>query len=356
MNIHPRPNPIIAAVYMMRDIGVDVVVIHGPPGCGFLASRMIEEAGVRVVTTAMSDSELIFGASGRLGEVLREAEIRFQPRAMGVIGTCSSMIIGEDMRLSIKRSGIMCRVVPVDCHGCMKNNISGAIKAVEASLEAGIIQQEEADRQKHLLRMTAKMEEEKGMASVEYLPPSNGPTKMGVAKKIIDCLSNNGRVAVVSFSKKELAYRFSDIFLAVHEANKKLGGRTKFIANLDPQKGLPRIRRYASDILSELKENDISVDVVGGLDEYAVIGEEVRKKVQDFGPDLLVIVGIPHAYPDLDKGQILITDQPRQLSNYLFKGYDAVGELSSHQKVMNVKRIVPTETGDTIREMLREIQ
>jgi putative methanogenesis marker 13 metalloprotein len=356
VNIHPRPNPIIAALYTLRDIDIDVVVIHGPSGCGFMASRMIEDAGIRVVTTAMDDNDLIFGASGKLEAALRDAERRFSPKAIAVIGTCSSMIIGEDTKASIRRSGVNCKVIAVDCHGCMGDNTAGAIKAVEASAEADIISKEEAERQKHLLSMATKMEKERGMASVPYLPPTNGPTKMGVAKRIIDCLAGNGKLAVVSISKKELAYRFSDLFLAVDQANKMLGGKTEFIANLDPQKGLPRVRMYATDILSELGRNGISVDVVGGLDEYAVIGEALKERISEIGPDLLVIAGIPHAYPELDKGQILITDQPRQLSNYLSKGYDAVGEISSHQMVMNVRKIVPTETGDTIREMLRDIR
>ncbi|MDR0508828.1 MAG: Ni-sirohydrochlorin a,c-diamide reductive cyclase catalytic subunit [Candidatus Methanoplasma sp.] len=355
MNIHPRPNPIIAALYMLRDIDVDVVIIHGPSGCGFMASRMIEDAGIRVMTTAMNDDDLIFGASGKLEDALREAERRFSPRSIAVIGTCSSMIIGEDMEASIRRSGVGCRTVSVDCHGCMGNNTAGAIMAVEASAKAGLIPKEEADRQKYLLSMATQMEKERGMASVQYLQPSNGPTKMGVAKKIIGCLSNNGKLAVVSISKKELAYRFSDLFLAVDQACKELGGKAVYIANLDPQKGLPRIRGYAADILSELSAKGISADIVGGLDEYAVIGEDMKEAVDRHSPDLIVIAGIPHAYPDLDKSQILITDQPRQLSNYLSKGYDAVGEISSHQMVMNVRKIVPTETGDTIREMLRDI-
>jgi len=340
---------------MLRDIDVDVIVIHGPSGCGFMASRMIEEAGARVLTTAMSDEDLIFGASQKLEDTLREAERKFSPRSIAVIGTCSSMIIGEDLQTSISRAGIGCKTIAVNCHGCMGDNTAGAIRAVESSAKAGMISYEEAERQKRLLSMAAEMEKERGTAAVPYIQPSNGPTKMGIAKRIIDCLSNDGKLAVVSVSKKELAYRFSDLFLAVDEASKKLGGKTRYIANLDPLKGLPRIRGYARDILSELSEKNISVDIAGGLDEYAAIGNDLKEKVGRFCPDLLVIAGIPHAYPDLNKGQILITDQPRQLSNYLSKGYDAVGEISSHSMVMNVRKIVPTETGDTIRGMLRDI-
>ncbi len=353
MSMHPRPNPIIAALYMLRDIDVDVVIIHGPAGCGFMASRMIEEAGIRVVTTAMNDNDLIFGGSEKLERTIKEAESRFSPNTIAVIGTCSSMIIGDDMKASIKRASPTCKVFAVDCHGCMGNNTQGAIKAVEAACDVGLLPRDEADRQNMLLSKATEMERNKGLASVDYLQPSNGPTKFGISKRIIDCLKANGKVAVVALSKKELAYRFSDLFLAVDEARDRYGGETLFISNLDPSKGLPRIRRYASDIMTELNEKGVNVEAIGGLDEYAVVGEEMMIRVNEFSPDLLVIAGIPHAYPNLSSEQILITDQPRQLSNYLSKGYEAVGEISSHALVMNVRSIIPTETGDTIREMMR---
>jgi len=356
MNIHPRPNPIIAALYTLRDLDVDVVVIHGPSGCGFMASRMIENAGIRVVTTAITDNELIFGASENLITVLKDIEKRFAPKSVAVIGTCASMIIGEDMKASIRRANIGCNVFSVDCHGCMGDNTKGAIRAIEAASAVGIVDKNEAERQKYLLAAATDMEKRVGMASVEYLPPSGGPTKLKVAKRIVDCLKNDGRIAVIILSKKELAYRFSDLFLAVKEAKEILGGKVLFVSNLDTDKGLPRFRRYAEEIGKELKNNDIEINIVGGLDEYAVVGEDMEKIVNDFDPDLKVIVGIPHAYPTLDANDILITDQPRQLSNYLSKGYDAVGEISSHSMVMNTNKIIAMETGDTIRELLRELQ
>ena len=353
MNIHPRPNPVIAALYTLRDLAVDVVVIHGPAGCGFMASRMIEEAGIRVVTTSMNDNDLIFGATERLETVLKDVENRFSPKTIAVIGTCASMIIGEDMKASIKRANVGCKVFSVDCHGCMGDNTKGAIKAIEAATLAGMIDVEESERQKHLLSAATMMEKKVGMASVDYLSPSAGLTKMNVAKRIIDQLGNNKKVAVIILSKKELTYRFSDMFLAVKEANDVLGGETLFISNLDTSKGLPRIRGYAEDVTRELKDNGVRFDAVGGLDEYAVIGKEMESVVNKFKPDLKVIVGIPHAYPTMGGDDILITDQPRQLSNYLSRGLNAVGEISSHSMVMNTHRIISTETGDTIRELLK---
>ena len=72
--IHPRPNPIVAAMYTLRDLNVDVIVVHGPAGCCFMASRMLEEAGVRVVTSGMREDELIFGGTAPLVETLKLVE------------------------------------------------------------------------------------------------------------------------------------------------------------------------------------------------------------------------------------------------------------------------------------------
>ena len=144
------------------------------------------------------------------------------------------------------------------------------------------------------------------------------------------------------------------MFLAASEACKELGGEIRCFANLDAEKGLPRIRRYCTGILGELREAGVETEIVGGLDEYAVIGEEMAAKVDAYNPDLRVFLDICHAYPDLRKDDILITDQPRELANYLAQGFEfSVGELSSHNMVMGTDRIVTLETAETLREIAR---
>ncbi len=344
-------------MYTLRDMDVDVIVVHGPSGCGFMASRSLEQAGVRVVTSAMSETDLIFGGSDQLVDTLRTSYDMFRPRSIAVVGTCASMIIGEDVASSIKRAELDCIVFPVESHGCMGDNTQGAIKALEAGRDAGIISSEETDRQIGLLKAATAMEMERGLASRQYVKPAQGATKLRVCRKICDILSSGGKVAVVMNAKKELAYRFSDIFIAVDEARRKLGGSTFFVSNTDVEKGLPRIRKYSEDIMSQLKENNVVLDaVVGGLDEYPVIGGRMRAEVDRFSPDLTVIVGICHAYPGIRENDILITDQPRQLSNYLNEGFsNSVGEISSHSMVMGVRRIIPMETSETLRELVRGI-
>ncbi len=353
--IHPRPNPIVGAMYTLRGLDVDVIVVHGPAGCCFMASRSIEEAGVRVVTSGITDNDLVFGAVDSLIETLKVVKEKFNPKTVAVIGTCASMIIGEDLDAAIRRANIGCTVFPVDCHGCMKDNTSGAIKAIEAAEAAGIIPHEEAARQSDMMRAATELERNNGMAGKDYLSPTRGPTKMGVAKKIIDTMRNGGKVTAVVIAKKELIYRFADIFVVLNEVRKTVGGKTRFIANLDRNIGLPRIRRYADDVLNELESKQIPVEIVGGLDEYAVIGQRLKDKAEAESTDILVVVGIAHSYPDIPKDAILITDQPRQLANYLKSGYaNSVGEISSHSMVMSARNIISLETADTIREMLKE--
>ena len=68
--MHPRPSPIAAALYTLRDLNADVIILHGPHGCCFRTGRLLENDGVRVVTTAMSENDFIFGASEKLEETL----------------------------------------------------------------------------------------------------------------------------------------------------------------------------------------------------------------------------------------------------------------------------------------------
>jgi len=351
---HPRPNPIVAAMYTARDMNIDVIVMHGPAGCSFMASRPLENAGVRVITSSMKDNDLIFGGGDSLERALIEAKERFSPKTIAVIGTCASTIIGDDINAVIGRVDMGdTNCFAIDCHGCMDNNTEGAIRALKAGAAAGIIPQEECDRQSKLLKAATQLEKKKGMAGRTYLSPAESPTKLSICRRIVEALSAGKKVAVVMIAKKELAYRFADMFPAVDEACKKLGGSTFFAANIDPEKGLPRIRGYCTDILRDLESKGVKMErIIGGLDEYAVIGDEMHEAVKGFSPDLTIILGICHAYPELNENCILVTDQPRELSNYLDQGLSAVGEVGSHGLVMGAKGIITLETAQTLRELI----
>src|SRR5208337_2608511 len=114
--MHPRPSSIVAALYTARDLHVDVAILHGPSGCSFKHARLLEEDGMRVLTTSLSDNEFIFGGQKTLEEVLQYAEEQFKPHRMAVIGTCVSMIIGEDLLSALSNSGVTTPTIAVDIH------------------------------------------------------------------------------------------------------------------------------------------------------------------------------------------------------------------------------------------------
>ncbi len=354
--IHPRPNPIIAAMYTLRDLDADVIIIHGPSGCGFMASRLMEEAGVHVVTTAMGDEQLIFGSEDRLVDLLREVDERFSPSLVGVVGTCASMIIGENLESAVDSADIGATVLPVESHGCMGANTNGAILVMGVAAERGIISTEEAARQIAMLKAATAMEVSRGMASHDYLPPSRGATKLEAARRVVNVLDEGGSVAVVLNAKKELAYRFADLLSAVEHARKLLGGEVTYIANLDPDIGLPRIQRYARDVLTDLECAGVNLDhITGGLDEYPLTGERAGEILADLSVELRLVAGLAHSVPGIRENDVLVTDQPRQLAHLLASGFSlSVGEISSHSAIMAARHIVATDTGDLIRQLAEE--
>ena len=78
--MHPRPSPIAASLYTLRDMNVDVIIMHGPNGCCFRTGRLLESDGVRVLTTAMAENDFILGAGEKLEETLIEAYDMFNPK------------------------------------------------------------------------------------------------------------------------------------------------------------------------------------------------------------------------------------------------------------------------------------
>jgi putative methanogenesis marker 13 metalloprotein len=354
--LHPRPNPIIAAMYTLRDLDADVILMHGPAGCGFMAARRLEEAGVRVMTTGMQENDLIFGAEEKLIRILKNVDERFHPRLIGVVGTCASMIIGENLDGAVKKAGVRAVVLPIDVHGCSGPNTSGAIRTLEVAAERGVISAEERDRQKRMLTRATAIEKERGLTSREYLEPHPGATKLAVGLEIVKVLRRGGKVAVALNAKKETAYGFADTMRAVQFAHDRVGGEVVHIGNLDPSIGLPRIRRYANNILRDLEGAGVSAPIMtGGLDEYPVAGEKASLVLEESRADLRIVAGLPHAVPGIRKEDVLVTDQPRELRNYIDQGFQlSVGEVNTHADVMSTDKVLYSELGNTIREIVEK--
>ena len=375
MILHPRPSAIVAALYTLRDLDAGVAVLHGPAGCSFKHSRLLEEDGMHVLTTAMNESNFVFGGHDSLVEVLRKAEEMFHPELIGVVGTCASMIIGEDLQQAVEESGVdsgsgvagtgtagkRCKVVAVNVHAGYRDNTVGVILTLEAAYKAGVISGSEFERQKKMLEAATRLEKEVGAACRSYIPPSKGDSKIAVASRLLELVGSGKRGVCVLNAKKETAFMFADILRAVNKVAASTPSRIVNIANLDKNVGLKRIRGYAARILDELAADGVKIEhTIGGLDEYVVAGERAAALIHDSyrDYDFAVLLGIPHAVPlsgggvegEEKKIEIFsVTNGPRTIDPLRWLGHDhAVLEIDLHPKTMGATGIIPSEFGDAL--------
>lgn len=365
MILHPRPSAIVAALYTLRDLDAGVAVLHGPAGCSFKHSRLLEEDGMHVLTSAMNETDFVFGGHESLVEVLIKAEEMFHPALMGVVGTCSSMIIGEDLHQAVEDSGVGCKVIAVNVHAGYRDNTVGVILTLESAYKSGIISGEEFERQKRMLEVATKLEKEVGAACKSYIPPSKGDSKIDVANRLLELIGKGKKGICVLNAKKETVFMFADILRAVNKV--AAPSQIVNIANLDKEVGLKKIRGYSDKILDELAAEGIEIDhVIGGLDEYPVAGEKAAALIRDLynsgdvneDYDFAVLLGIPHAVP-LEKYGIKmeifsVTNGPRTIEPLKWLGHDhAVLEIDLHPKTMGATGIIPSEFGDTLLKLKR---
>lgn len=360
--IHPRPSSIVAALYTLRDLDTDVVILHGPPGCCFKHARLLEEDGMHVVTTALDESGFVFGGHNSLVNLLRKVIDRFNPKLVGIVGTCSSMIIGEELHQAVLEVEPKVPVIEVEVHAGYRDNTIGVILTLAAAVDAGVIDEKEFERQKRLLEYATMIEKKHGAASKEYLAPSRGDLKYKVAEKLLQNLKQGKNCINILNAKKETAYMFADINLAVNQVAKEIGSTSEIVnlMNLDGRVGLPRVRQYVQDITQDIIDLDgMQIhDIIGGLDEYSIAGEKVssiiEEKYSDF--DFVVISGVPHAIPmdNIKNKEIFsITNGPRQVLPLKELGHQhVIVEIDLHPKTLGVNHIVESEFGATLRELV----
>ena len=350
--LHPRPSSIVAALYTLRDLGAEVVILHGPSGCCFKHARLLEEDGVRVLTTALDEAGFVFGGQRPLTALLKKAQELFHPKLMAISGTCSSMIIGDDLHQAVLNAELDIPVLEVEVHAGYRDNTKGVILTLEAARDKGIIDQAELDRQKKLLEKATLVEKLYGAASSEYLPPERGDIKYEAASRLLELIREGKRGLNILNAKKETAYMFADITAAVAEV---AGGQVDTLANLDDQLGLPKVRRDAVNVARDLRDRGVQFSLIGGLDEYPITGDVIAQRVQESGYDFAVVSGVPHALTAsaLQGLEVFsITNGPRQVKPLRDLGHQHVMvEIDLHPKTMGVSSIVESEFGATLRAM-----
>ena len=352
--MHPRPSSIVAALYTARDLEVDVAILHGPSGCSFKHARLLEEDGMRVLTTALADNEFIFGGQKPLESVLRYAEDQFAPKRMAVIGTCVAMIIGEDLAAAIDGAGVTTPTIAVDIHAGYTENIAGVLATLEAAAAAGWITEEELLRQHRLMEKANEIEKIRGAASKEYIEPSRGDLKHVAARRLIELARTGKKGVAILNAKKETAYMFADELIALHDVCPD--ANITYMVNLE-DRGLPKVRADARRIREGMEARGISMELIGALDEYGANGEALGARIKEIGPEFALIAGVPHAIPpEYTKGVecVSVTNGPRQVAPLRDIGHQhVVVEIDLHPRTLGVRDIVESEFGAVIRSFLK---
>ena len=350
--MHPRPSSIVAALYTARDLKVDVAILHGPSGCSFKHARLLEEDGMRVLTTSLADNEFIFGGQKPLEDVLRYAEDHFSPKRMAVIGTCVAMIIGEDLQSAIDGAGITTPTIAIDIHAGYLENIAGVLSTLEAASDAGWISPDELTRQRFLMEKANEVERLRGAASQPYIVPSRGDLKHITAQRLLKLARSGKRGAAILNAKKETAYMFADELVALHDACPEAD--ITYIANLD-QRGLPKTRLDAERIYKDMIQCGLKIEIIGALDEYGANGDLLGRKLREIAPAFALITGVPHAIPpEYTQGIecFSVTNGPRQVGPLYAIGHQhVIVEIDLHPKTLGVSTIVESEFGAILRSI-----
>lgn len=351
-SMHPRPSSIVAALYTARDLNVDVAILHGPSGCSFKHARLLEEDGMRVLTTSLADNEFIFGGQKPLETVLRYAEDHFSPKRLAVIGTCVSMIIGEDLQAAIDGAGITTPTIAVDIHAGFTENIDGVLLTLEAAEGAGWITKEELERQQFMMKKANEVERLRGAAYKPYIEPSRGDLKHVAAQRLVELAESGKRGVAILNAKKETAYMFIDELIALHD--RCPGADITYLVNLD-QRGLPKTKADAQIILDELIARGVQPQILGALDEYGANGDALGQKLLTIAPAFALIAGVPHAIPPEFTNGIecfSITNGPRQVEPLKEIGHQhVIVEVDLHPKTLGVRHIVESEFGAVLRSI-----
>jgi nitrogenase molybdenum-iron protein alpha chain len=108
-----------------------VVINHAPLGCAAdfpmfnlynrygLLKRGMSVNNARLISTNLDESDVIFGATAKLLETIREAHRRYHPSAIFVTASCASGIIGEDLDSVLREAEVELGipVAAVHCEG-----------------------------------------------------------------------------------------------------------------------------------------------------------------------------------------------------------------------------------------------
>ncbi len=108
------------------------IIFHGPVGCSSssLGYRELfrgiptelgrpEKYELNWITTNLQQKDVVYGASAKLKRAVLEAQKRYDPKAIFILTTCTSGVIGEDIEGAVAeiQPEVKATIVPIHCEG-----------------------------------------------------------------------------------------------------------------------------------------------------------------------------------------------------------------------------------------------
>ncbi|HEY0196795.1 MAG TPA: nitrogenase component 1 [Methanobacterium sp.] len=137
----------LGAMYAVTGIRRAVPLVHGSQGCStfvrYSLSRHFREPS-EIAVTSLHEDAAVFGGRKNLVEGLQNVAIRLKPSLIGVITTCSSEIIGDDIIGFIKtakkeltekigeKEAEKIKIVPISTPSFVETHLKGYDNAIKA--------------------------------------------------------------------------------------------------------------------------------------------------------------------------------------------------------------------------------
>jgi len=107
------------------------IIYHAPVGCsssslgykelfrGIPASMGRPDFDLHWMTTGISEKDVVYGARDKLRWAIKEAQKRYDPKAIFILTSCASGIIGEDIEGAVNdvQPEVKAKIVPIHCEG-----------------------------------------------------------------------------------------------------------------------------------------------------------------------------------------------------------------------------------------------
>lgn len=123
---------ILGVSQVIAQIHGAAVLIHGPKGCAFPAFEASLYDPLVFNYSEMCERSVVFGAEAQLKEKIYDTYYDNLPSLLGLVTTCSSEIIGEDVKGVVSVTDVPIPVVPLEGVGFRRDNRQAVDHAMTA--------------------------------------------------------------------------------------------------------------------------------------------------------------------------------------------------------------------------------